>query len=97
VLRRRRGPTGRPTTSARHGAGAKWLTRWGCRTGWVRRTTAKSRAKYFWAAASLSTNRWDVTAHVIDEEVRRVIDSNYQRAYKNPEIQLDTLQASLRP
>ena len=35
----------------------------------------------------------DVTAHVIDEEVRRVIDSNYQRAYKIIKDNMDKLQA----
>ena len=35
----------------------------------------------------------DVTAHVIDEEVRRVIDSNYQRAYKIIQTNMDKLQA----
>ena len=35
----------------------------------------------------------DVTAHVIDEEVRRVIDSNYQRAYKILETNMDKLQS----
>src|SRR5450631_3433504 len=35
----------------------------------------------------------DVTAHVIDEEVRRVIDSNYQRAYKILQTNMDKLQA----
>jgi cell division protease FtsH len=34
----------------------------------------------------------DVTAHVIDEEVRRVIDSNYQRAYKIIQTNMDKLQ-----
>ena len=34
----------------------------------------------------------DVTAHVIDEEVRRVIDSNYQRAYKILQTNMDKLQ-----
>jgi cell division protease FtsH len=34
----------------------------------------------------------DVTAHVIDEEVRRVIDSNYQRAYKILQSNMDKLQ-----
>jgi cell division protease FtsH len=35
----------------------------------------------------------DVTAHVIDEEVRRVIDSNYQRAYKIIQTNMDKLEA----
>src|SRR3974390_469988 len=35
----------------------------------------------------------DVTAHVIDEEVRRVIDSNYQRAYKILQTNMEKLQA----
>src|SRR6202040_3510737 len=34
----------------------------------------------------------DVTAHVIDEEVRRVIDNNYQRAYKILQTNMDKLQ-----
>ena len=33
-----------------------------------------------------------MTAHVIDEEVRRVIDSNYQRAYKILQTNMDKLQ-----
>src|ERR1700690_1770584 len=35
----------------------------------------------------------DVTAHAIDEEVRRVIESNYQRAYKILQTNMDKLQA----
>jgi cell division protease FtsH len=34
----------------------------------------------------------DVTAHVIDEEVRKVIDSNYQRAYEIIKDKMDKLQ-----
>src|ERR1700692_4329446 len=34
----------------------------------------------------------DETAHAIDEEVRRVIDSNYQRAYKILQSNMDKLQ-----
>jgi cell division protease FtsH len=35
----------------------------------------------------------DVTAHVIDEEVRHVIDSNYQRAYTIIKTNMDKLEA----
>jgi len=38
-----------------------------------------------------------VTAHVIDEEVRRVIDSNYQRAYKILQTNMDKLQTMSEP
>jgi cell division protease FtsH len=35
----------------------------------------------------------DVTAHVIDEEVRQVIDNNYQRAYTIIKTNMDKLEA----
>ncbi len=82
------------TSSARRSLRATWSPAGACPIGWVRKPTAKSPGEVF-LGRSVTQHKQvsDVTAHVIDEEVRRVIDSNYQRAYKIIQTNMDKLQA----
>ena len=84
LQRHRAGDRARPQHG--HAAGA-------CRTAWARRPTARNPGEVF-LGRSVTQHKQvsDVTAHVIDEEVRRVIDSNYQRAYKIIQTNMDKLQ-----
>ena len=64
------------------------VTRWGLSDRLGPQTYSEESGEVF-LGRSVTQHKQvsDVTAHVIDEEVRRVIDSNYQRAYKILQIQ----------
>jgi len=70
------------------------VTRWGLSDRLGPQTYSEESGEVF-LGRSVTQHKQvsDVTAHVIDEEVRRVIDSNYQRAYKILQSNMDKLQA----
>src|SRR5476649_613049 len=70
------------------------VTRWGLSDRLGPQTYSEESGEVF-LGRSVTQHKQvsDVTAHVIDEEVRRVIDSNYQRAYKIIQTNMDKLQA----
>ncbi len=70
------------------------VTRWGLSDRLGPQTYAEESGEVF-LGRSVTQHKQvsDVTAHVIDEEVRRVIDSNYQRAKSILETNMDKLQA----
>ncbi len=70
------------------------VTRWGLSDRLGPQTYSEESGEVF-LGRSVTQHKQvsDVTAHVIDEEVRRVIDSNYQRAYKIIQSNMDKLQA----
>ncbi len=70
------------------------VTRWGLSDRLGPQTYSEESGEVF-LGRSVTQHKQvsDVTAHVIDEEVRRVIDSNYQRAYKILQTNMDKLQA----
>ena len=69
------------------------VTRWGLSDRLGPQTYSEESGEVF-LGRSVTQHKQvsDVTAHVIDEEVRRVIDSNYQRAYKILQGNMDKLQ-----
>jgi len=69
------------------------VTRWGLSDRLGPQTYSEESGEVF-LGRSVTQHKQvsDVTAHVIDEEVRRVIDSNYQRAYKILQTNMDKLQ-----
>ncbi len=69
------------------------VTRWGLSDRLGPQTYSEESGEVF-LGRSVTQHKQvsDVTAHVIDEEVRRVIDSNYQRAYKIIQTNMDKLQ-----
>ena len=69
------------------------VTRWGLSDRLGPQTYSEESGEVF-LGRSVTQHKQvsDVTAHVIDEEVRRVIDSNYQRAYKIIKDNMDKLQ-----
>jgi cell division protease FtsH len=73
------------------------VTRWGLSDRLGPQTYAEESGEVF-LGRSVTQHKQvsDVTAHVIDEEVRRVIDSNYQRAKTIIETNMDKLQAMSR-
>ena len=73
------------------------VTRWGLSDRLGPQTYAEEACEVF-LGRSVTQHKQvsDVTAHVIDEEVRRVIDSNYQRAKNVLETNMDKLQAMSR-
>ena len=70
------------------------VTRWGLSDRLGPQTYSEESGEVF-LGRSVTQHKQvsDVTAHVIDEEVRRVIDSNYQRAYKILQSNMDKLQS----
>jgi cell division protease FtsH len=70
------------------------VTRWGLSDRLGPQTYSEESGEVF-LGRSVTQHKQvsDVTAHVIDEEVRRVIDSNYQRAYTIIKSNMDKLQA----
>jgi cell division protease FtsH len=70
------------------------VTRWGLSDRLGPQTYSEESGEVF-LGRSVTQHKQvsDVTAHVIDEEVRRVIDNNYQRAYKILQTNMDKLQA----
>jgi cell division protease FtsH len=70
------------------------VTRWGLSDRLGPQTYSEESGEVF-LGRSVTQHKQvsDVTAHVIDEEVRRVIDSNYQRAYKIIQTNMDKLKA----
>jgi cell division protease FtsH len=70
------------------------VTRWGLSDRLGPQTYSEESGEVF-LGRSVTQHKQvsDVTAHVIDEEVRRVIDTNYQRAYKIIQTNMDKLQA----
>ena len=70
------------------------VTRWGLSDRLGPQTYSEESGEVF-LGRSVTQHKQvsDVTAHVIDEEVRRVIDSNYQRAYKIIQTNMDKLEA----
>ncbi len=70
------------------------VTRWGLSDRLGPQTYSEESGEVF-LGRSVTQHKQvsDVTAHVIDEEVRRVIDSNYARAYKIIQTNMDKLQA----
>ncbi len=74
--------------------GRNMVTRWGLSDRLGPQTYSEESGEVF-LGRSVTQHKQvsDVTAHVIDEEVRRVIDSNYQRAYKILQSNMDKLQA----
>jgi cell division protease FtsH len=70
------------------------VTRWGLSDRLGPQTYSEESGEVF-LGRSVTQHKQvsDVTAHVIDEEVRRVIDSNYQRAYQIIKDNMDKLQA----
>jgi cell division protease FtsH len=70
------------------------VTRWGLSDRLGPQTYSEESGEVF-LGRSVTQHKQvsDVTAHVIDEEVRRVIDSNYQRAYKILQTNMDKLQS----
>ncbi len=73
------------------------VTRWGLSDRLGPQTYSEESGEVF-LGRSVTQHKQvsDVTAHVIDEEVRRVIDSNYQRAYKILQTNMDKLQSDVR-
>ncbi len=70
------------------------VTKWGLSERLGPLTYAEERAKYSSAARSRSTSRCPTEQRiVIDEEVRKVIESNYKRAQEILETNLDKLHA----
>ena len=69
------------------------VTRWGLSDRLGPQTYSEESGEVF-LGRSVTQHKQvsDVTAHVIDEEVRRVIDTNYQRAYKILQTNMDKLQ-----
>src|SRR5476651_337076 len=69
------------------------VTRWGLSDRLGPQTYSEESGEVF-LGRSVTQHKQvsDVTAHVIDEEVRRVIDNNYQRAYKILQTNMDKLQ-----
>ena len=70
------------------------VTRWGLSDRLGPQTYSEESGEVF-LGRSVTQHKQvsDVTAHVIDEEVRRVIDNNYQRAYKILQTNMDKLQS----
>src|SRR5487761_2415058 len=70
------------------------VTRWGLSDRLGPQTYSEESGEVF-LGRSVTQHKQvsDVTAHVIDEEVRRVIDSNYQRAYTILQTNLEKLRA----
>ena len=70
------------------------VTRWGLSDRLGPQTYSEESGEVF-LGRSVTQHKQvsDVTAHVIDEEVRKVIDSNYQRAYKIIQTNMDKLEA----
>lgn len=70
------------------------VTRWGLSDRLGPQTYSEESGEVF-LGRSVTQHKQvsDVTAHVIDEEVRRVIDTNYRRAYQIIQTNMDKLQA----
>ena len=70
------------------------VTRWGLSDRLGPQTYSEESGEVF-LGRSVTQHKQvsDVTAHVIDEEVRKVIDSNYQRAYTIIKNNMDKLQS----
>ena len=70
------------------------VTRWGLSDRLGPQTYSEESGEVF-LGRSVTQHKQvsEVTAHVIDEEVRKVIDSNYQRAYTILQTNMDKLQA----
>ena len=74
----------RTTSSAPPSSPATWSPRWGLSDRLGPQTYSEESGEVF-LGRSVTQHKQvsDVTAHAIDEEVRRVIDSNYQRALQD--------------